>query len=104
MTITIKIERCAGQFVTRLPGTMEPVGIDLSEDLAIWTAVRGAIRLSREHHRPVVIETEQPDGRFKRGQIVNPHFRQKPKPRGLLASVATMCVIVGMMLRQGGEA
>jgi hypothetical protein len=73
-TRTIRIyHRPDGRFETRNGSrTDSPLGVDSNLNQAIGTAVREATMSTKAIGCRVVIEVQNPNGSFKREQIVNP--------------------------------
>jgi hypothetical protein len=73
-TRTLRIfHRLDGRFETRNQSrTDSPLGVDSSLNHAIGTAVREATMLTKAVGCRVVIEVQNPNGTFKRKQIINP--------------------------------
>lgn len=71
----IRIHRRAdGKYETRNENASDsPLGVDLTLGMAIGTATREASLASRQGHR-VVIEVQQPDGNWKRVDVLNPPY------------------------------
>jgi hypothetical protein len=83
--ITLQItNRDDGRFVTERTNLgSEPLGVDSSLSQAIGTAVREATHISKHDRCRVAIDVEQPNGAFKRDQIINPPLaiRRNPRPK-----------------------
>ena len=73
-TRTLRIfHRLNGRFETRNQShTDSPLGVDSSLNHAIVSAVREATMLAKAIGCRVVIEVQNPNGTFKRKQIINP--------------------------------
>ena len=78
-TRTIRIfHRLDGRYETRNQSrTNSPLGVDSSLNHAIGTAVREATMLTKAVGCRVVIEVQNPNGSFKREQIINPPVKIK---------------------------